>query len=30
VETFDLPGQPDFILGRCFIEVRKIPNAMLL
>ncbi|ONM02945.1 SBP-transcription factor16 [Zea mays] len=23
VETFDLPGQPDFILGRCFIEVEN-------
>ena len=27
VETFDLPGEPDLILGRCFIEVC---NSMLL
>lgn len=30
VETFDLPGQPDLILGRCFIEVCKIENLMIL
>ncbi|KAL5669831.1 hypothetical protein ACJX0J_022052, partial [Zea mays] len=23
VETFDLPGQPDLILGRCFVEVEN-------
>ncbi|KAL5648234.1 hypothetical protein ACJX0J_042589, partial [Zea mays] len=23
VETFDLPGQPDLIIGRCFVDVCK-------
>jgi hypothetical protein len=23
VETFDLPGEPNLTLGRCFIEVQK-------
>lgn len=29
VETFDLPGEPNLTLGRCFVEVRILLKALL-